>query len=43
MYNHLLAHINAKNIHYKFQFGFRKKHPPNLAMFYLMDKISNAH
>ena len=43
MYNRLLAHINANNPLYKFQFGFRNKHSPNLAMIYLIDKISNAH
>ena len=42
MYNRLLAHINANNLLYKFQFGFRNKHSPNLAMIYLIDKISNA-
>ena len=41
MYNHLLAHINANNL-YKFQFGFHSKHSPNLALIYLIDKISNA-
>ena len=43
MYNRLLAHINANNPLYKFQFGSRNKHSPNLAMIYLIDKISNAH
>ena len=42
MYNHLLVHINANNLLHKFQFGFRNKHSPNLAMIYLIDKISNA-
>ena len=42
MYNPLLAHINANILLYKFQFGFRNKHSPNLAMIYLIDKISNA-
>ena len=42
MYNRLLAHINANNLLNKFQFGFRNKHSPNLAMIYLIDKISNA-
>ena len=42
MYNRLLAHINANNLLYKFQFGFRNKYSPNLAMIYLIDKISNA-
>ena len=42
MYNRLLAHINANNLLYKFQFGFRNKYSPNLAMIYLIDKICNA-
>ena len=36
MYNHLLAHNNGINLLYKFQFGFRNKHSPNLT------KICNA-
>ena len=38
MYNRLLAHINANNLLYKFQFGFHNKHSPNLAMIYLIVK-----
>ena len=41
MYNRLLNHLNSNNL-YKNQFGFREKHSANLAMNYLVDKISNA-
>ena len=33
---------NDNNLLYAFQFGFRKDHSPNLALIYLVDKISNA-
>ena len=42
MFNRFLARINANNLLYIFQFGFRNKHSPNLAMIYLIGKISNA-
>ena len=42
MYTRLLDYIVSNNIFYKYQFGFREKHSPNLAMIYLVDKISDA-
>ena len=42
MYNRLLSFINKHKILYSFQFGFRIGHSPNLALIYLVDKISNA-
>ena len=42
MYTRLLSFINKYNLLYKFQFGFREGHSPDLALIYLIDKISNA-
>ena len=42
MYNRLLSFINQHKILYAFQFGFRIGHSPNLALLYLIDKVSNA-
>ena len=42
MYNRLLDFINKHNLLYKYQFGFRKQHSPNLALIILVDKISEA-
>ena len=42
MYTRLLSFINKNNLLYKFQFGFREDHSPQLALIYLIDKISNA-
>ena len=42
MYTRLLSFINKNKLLYKFQFGFRADHSPQLALVYLIDKISNA-
>ena len=42
MYNRLLSFINKYKLLYSYQFGFRAEHSPNLAMIFLVDKISNA-
>ena len=42
MYSRLLSFINKYKLLYDYQFGFRKDHSPNLALIYLVDKISNA-
>ena len=42
MYTRLLAFINKNKILYAYQFGFRAKHSPELALVYLVDKISGA-
>ena len=42
MYNRLLKYLNKYDLIYSHQFGFRTKHSPNLALIYLMDKISTA-
>ena len=42
MYNRILNYLNNNNLLYEYQFGFHEKHSPNLAMIYLVDKISNA-
>ena len=42
MYNRLLLFINEHGLLYKFQFGFRTLHSPNLALILLVDKISQA-
>ena len=42
MYTRLLSFINKHNLLYKFQFGFRKSHSPNLALIYLVDRITAA-
>ena len=42
MYARLLSFINLSKLLYKFQFGFREGHSPELALIYLIDKISNS-
>ena len=42
MYKRLLDFINHHNLLYDYQFGFRNKRSPNLALILLVDKISNA-
>ena len=42
MYNRLLSFTNKCNLLYPYQFGFRNNHSPELALLYLVDKISNA-
>ena len=42
MYKRLLSFVNKHKILYSYQFGFRENHSPNLALIYLVDKISNA-
>lgn len=42
MYARLLSFINHSKLLYKFQFGFREGHSPELALIYLIDKISNS-
>ena len=42
MYNRVISFINKHNLLYLFQFGFRKGYGTNMAMIYLVDKISNA-
>ena len=42
MYSRLLSFVNSNTILYAFQFGFRAGHSPELALLYLVDKISNA-
>ena len=42
MYNRLLSFINKYKLLYLYQFGFRAEHSPNLAMIFLVDKISSA-
>ena len=42
MYVRLLSFINHSGLLYKFQFGFREGHSPELALIYLIDKISNS-
>ena len=42
MYNRLLSFLNKYKILYKYQFGFRSKHSPELALLLLTDKISDA-
>ena len=42
MYNRLLSFTNKYKILYSYSFGFREEHSPNLAMIFLVDKISNA-
>ena len=39
MYVRLLSFINHSGLLYKFQFGFREGHSPELALIYLIDKI----
>ena len=42
LYIRLLEFINDNNVLYRFQFGFREGHSPNLALILLVDKISRA-
>ena len=42
MYNRLLSFINKFSLLHPYQFGFRQNHLPELALLYLVDKISNA-
>ena len=42
MYNRLIDFVNKHKILYSYQFGFRDGYSTNLAMLYLVDKISNA-
>ena len=42
MYNRLISFINKHDLLCKFQFGFREDHSTNLALIYLVDKISNS-
>ena len=42
MYTRLLSFINKHKVLYSFQFGFRANHSPDLALIYLVDKISRA-
>ncbi len=42
MYNRLLKYLNKYNLLYDYQFGFRNNHSPNLALIFLIDKISTA-
>ena len=39
MYNRIIKFITKNNILYKYQFGFRKNHGTNVALFYMFDKI----
>ena len=42
MYVRLLSFVNHCKLLYKFQFGFREGHSPELALIYLIDKISTS-
>ena len=42
MFNRLLSFINKHNVLYEYQFGFRNGHSPELALIYLIDKVSDA-
>ena len=42
MYTRLLSFVNKHKLLYSYQFGFRKKHSPELALICLVDKISDA-
>ena len=42
MYNRLLSFINKFSLLHPYQFGFRNNHSQELALLYLVDKISNA-
>ena len=42
MYNRLLSFINKHKILHAYQFGFRPAHSPELALLYIVDRISNA-
>ena len=42
MYTRLLKFINVNKLLYDYQFGFRGDHSPQLALIYLIDKVSYA-
>ena len=42
MYERIVTFLNANNILYKFQFGFRPKHSPYLALITVIDKLTAA-
>ena len=42
MYKRLLKFINSNKLLYDYQFGFRGEHSPQLALIYLLDKVSDA-
>jgi hypothetical protein len=42
MYKRLISFINTHKLLYEYQFGFREGHSTNLAIVYLVDKISQA-
>ena len=42
MYNRLFDFLDANNILYKLQFGFRRNHNTNIALSYLLDKIISS-
>ena len=42
MYERIVTFLNANNILYKFQFGFRPKHSPYFALITLIDKLAAA-
>ena len=42
MYKRLLKFINTNKLLYDYQFGFREEHSPQLALIYLLDKVSDA-
>ena len=42
MYERIVAFLNAKDILYQFQFGFRPKYSPYLAQIMLIDKLTAA-
>ena len=42
MYKRLIAFVNANNLLYKFQFGFREKHSTYMPLIIILDKITEA-
>ena len=42
MYTRLLSFLNKHSILYPYQSGFRNGHSPDLALIYLLDRLSNA-
>ena len=42
MYNRLVEFVNKHEILYKYQFGFRAKYSTNMALIFLVDKITTA-
>ena len=42
MFKRLISFVNEYGLLYQHQFGFRTYHSPNLALIYLIDKVSNA-